>query len=121
MALSASCHCGDIQIEVAEKPRALSECNCSICRRYGAKWAYYTQGSAKVSYAPGKARAYTWGEKTIEFYHCDNCGCLTHYETLDKSENARLVVNARMMSPGDIEGIKVKLFDGADTWKFVEE
>jgi hypothetical protein len=44
---------------------------------------------------------------------------LTHYEATAKSADSRIAVNARMMSPADIAGVKVRTFDGADTWKYL--
>tara|TARA_B110000037_G_C17111182_1_gene501925 strand:+ start:1116 stop:1313 length:198 start_codon:yes stop_codon:yes gene_type:complete len=64
---------------------------------------------------------YTWGKKYLEFYHCDICGCLTHYETIDKSDMGRLAVNARMMPPADVIGAEIKIFDGADTLQYLAE
>jgi hypothetical protein len=117
----ASCHCGAVQIKVTEKPLSVTECNCSICRRYGAQWAFYTQNTAQVSCDPGSLSMYTWGKKSLEFYHCNICGCVTHYENTDKSETGRIAVNARIMSPTDVIGIEVRTFDGADTWKYLDE
>jgi hypothetical protein len=37
---AATCHCGSIRIYVRKISRTLTSCNCSICRRYGALWAY---------------------------------------------------------------------------------
>ena len=37
----ASCHCGSVRLEVDSPPSEVTECNCSICRRYGVLWAYY--------------------------------------------------------------------------------
>lgn len=107
-------------IEAAQKPDALTECNCSVCRRYGALWAYYTVGTAQVSATPGSLKAYVWGDRCIEFYHCTQCGCLTHYEAVDKTGDYRIAVNARMLAPDDVAGIEHKLFDGADTWQYIE-
>ena len=119
--LSASCHCGAVQIKAAQKPLSVTECNCSICRRYGAQWAYYTQNTAQVSCKTGDLAPYTWGNKSLAFYHCNNCGCVTHYESTDKSGTGRIAVNARMMCPSDRTGIEVRIFDGADTWKYLDE
>lgn len=119
-ALSGSCHCGAVQIEVSYPPSALTECNCSICRRYGAQWAYYNRSTVRVEYAPGEVSAYLWNDREIEFYHCNNCGCLTHYESIEKEANSRIAVNTRMMPAADMAGIPVKFFDGADTWKYLE-
>ena len=65
--------------------------------------------------------AYSWGERTIEFYHCNNCGCLTHYESVEKTADSRVAVNARMMSQADVEDMRIRTFDGADSWKYLEE
>ena len=40
VALTASCHCGAVRIEVQRAPRTLTGCNCSVCRRHGALWAH---------------------------------------------------------------------------------
>lgn len=119
--LSASCHCGNVKLEVSRKPQVLTECNCSMCRRYGALWAYYTRKSVRVISPPEMMKAYMWGDKGIEFYHCLNCGCITHYESVIKDPDSRFVVNARMMSLEIITSTRRKKFDGADTWKFIYE
>ena len=119
--LFASCHCGAVQIEVARKPRSLTECTCSICRRYGAQWAYCSRKTAIVNCAPDAISAYIWGDKSLEFYHCNTCGCLTHYESTEKSDDSRIAVNARMMSSADIADVKVRTFDGAVTWKYFND
>jgi len=119
--LHASCHCGDVQIEIALKPKSLTRCTCSICRRYGAQWAYCTRNTATVSCDPDAISAYSWGDKLLEFYHCNTCGCLTHYESVDKFDDSRIAVNARMMSLTDIAGVRIRTFDGADTWKYLDE
>lgn len=37
----ASCHCGKVRIEIGTLPATVTDCNCSLCRRYGALWGYY--------------------------------------------------------------------------------
>ncbi len=118
--IKASCHCGAVQIEVDALPRSLTQCTCSICRRYGALWAYRTRKTARVVSESECENKYMWNKKLIEFYHCNTCGCLTRYESVEKSENSRIAVNARMMAPEDIENINVRTFDGANTWKYID-
>ena len=117
--ITATCHCGNVRIAVSRKPRSVTECNCSICRRYGARWAYYTRKSVKIISSPGSTTAYVWGDRMIEFYHCNNCGCITHYESLEKQNDSRIAVNARMMPAEIVSAIPVKIFDGAATWKYI--
>lgn len=117
---TASCHCGNIHIGIVKLPESVTECNCSICRRYAALWAYYTRGQVTFNGSPETMSAYCWGDRDIEFYHCKNCGCITHYESVEKLASSRVAVNARMLPPELISGIPIKRFDGAVTWKFLE-
>lgn len=118
--LTAACHCGAVRIEILRKPRVLRQCTCSICRRYAALWAYCTPRTARVHSARGATTAYVWNDGVIEFHHCNTCGCLTHYEGTRKSDDDRIAVNMRMASAGDIAGIRVRTFDGADTWRYLD-
>jgi hypothetical protein len=69
---------------------------------------------------PGATTAYTWNDRVIEFHHCKTCGCLTHYEAVDRSDEGRVAINARMLAPADIAGVPIRTFDGADTWKYLD-
>ena len=119
--LTASCHCGAVNIELSEKPQSLTVCNCSICHKIGAQWAYYTRQQANVMCAPGAVSAYLWGDKCIEFYHCNTCGCTTHYESVEKDSGSRIALNACMLEPDEIADIPVRKFDGRSTWEFLDE
>lgn len=120
MSLLANCHCRRVSIVLAEKPEQLTECNCSICRRYGAQWAYGTPKTMTVQAEQESLAFYSWGDQCIEFYHCTHCGCLTHYESVDKSADSRIAVNARMLPPEQLAGIAIRHFDGAKTWTFLD-
>jgi len=118
--LSGRCHCGAVQIELARVPESVTECNCSICGRYGARWAYYERKTARIVDPAGLLRSYSWGDKEIEFCHCSRCGCLTHYENLEKEPESRIAVNARMLDAAKVAQIPVRHFDGAVSWEYVE-
>ena len=120
MTLLANCHCGKVSIVLASKPQQITECNCSICRRYGAQWAYGTPKTMTVQADEGSLAFYSWGDHCIEFYHCTNCGCLTHYESIDKGADSRVAVNVRMLPAEEVAGIPVRQFDGADSWEFLD-
>ena len=119
--LSASCHCGAVRLEIDRKPQELTECNCSICRRYGARWSYYHRGSVRVLCAPDALAAYSRGRKAIEFNHCKACGCVVFHEATKKvGDETPIAVNARMLQPDDVASIRVRLLDGASTWKYLD-
>jgi hypothetical protein len=119
--LTASCHCGAVRLEIARKPRQLTDCNCSMCRRYGALWAYYSRKSVRVICATGAMENYAWRNKTREFYRCATCGCITHYEMAKRRPDSTIAVNARMMEPETIASLRIRKLDGASTWKYLNE
>ena len=96
--VEASCHCSRVRIDVPQSPETVNECTCSICRRYGTLWAYYSPQLVKVSPPSGATDIYLWGERRLEFHRCKDCGCITHWAAVDKSYD-RMGVNARLMQP----------------------
>lgn len=118
--MKASCHCGNVQIETAEKPDSALSCNCSICGRVGAIWAYYEPEKVTVVCQSVPTETYSWGKQDTDFHHCPTCGCLTHYTRKEHVERQVTAVNTRMVSRADMNGIPVSMFDGADSWDFVE-
>lgn len=119
---TGQCHCGNISFKADHKPESLTECNCSICNRYGSKWAYYKTSEVSVTFKEQDSTTYRWGDRVIDFHHCPICGCMTHYTGTEESDEPmdRIAVNARMVHLSDIEGIKVRHFDGADSWTFLD-
>jgi hypothetical protein len=118
--LTATCHCGAVRLDVPRKPRTLTSCNCSICRRYGTLWAYYNASEVKVAAARGATNDYAWGDKSLKFVRCRTCGCVTHWAAMNPNEGSRMGVNARNFEPGTIASIRVRRLDGASTWKFLD-
>ena len=117
--LTGSCHCGAVQIEVATKPRRLTSCNCSICRRYGSLMGYYHPSKVKVRARKAGLMRYAWGDKSIRFVRCATCGCFMYWEPIVGDKN-RMGVNFRNFDPSVIATTRIRKFDGAETWKFLD-
>jgi len=115
--IEATCHCGAVRLEIAAAPETVTDCNCSICRRYGVLWAYYNPAEVAVS---GATDIYSWGERSLEFHRCKVCGCATHWSAVDKTR-ARMGVNARLMPPEVLAAARVRHLDGADSWTYLDE
>ena len=45
--IEAACHCGAVRLSVPSAPDTVTECNCSICRRLGARWAARAGGQTQ--------------------------------------------------------------------------
>jgi hypothetical protein len=117
--LTATCHCGAVKVQVPRKPRSLTNCNCSICRRYGVLWAYYKDADVQLVADAGSTDEYIWGDKTQKFIRCKACGCVMQWKKLEVNEGTSTGVNARNFEPSAMEGIQVRMLDGADTWKYI--
>ena len=109
--LHASCHCGAVRLEIARKPRTLTECNCSICRRYAARWAYTTKKSVRILSKPNSRATYVYDNKNFEYHFCKHCGCVTHYERINVKNTNGIAVNARMIDPDELGSPPVRSLD----------
>ena len=118
--LIATCHCGAVRLQIPRKPRTLTDCNCSICRRYGTLWAYYKASAVRVVSRRGATTSYRWGDKTIDFVRCNTCGCVTHWRGIRKRPNSFVGVNASNLDAEAIRSVRVRKFDGAKTWKYLD-
>ena len=118
--MELSCHCGKIKISVLQKPETLTSCNCSICNRYGSLWGYYGPSDVEVISVASALTSYSWSEKNIQFKHCSQCGCVTHYETTEQVQTAKIGVNFRMAAPAEIGNMRIRQFDGAHSWQYLD-
>ncbi len=105
--IESSCHCGAVKLEIRAAPAELNNCSCSICRRYGALWAYYSPTQVRLIGPQDATVCYLWGERSIEFHRCRCCGCVTHWAAVDKHVD-RMGVNARLMAPEILLGVPLR-------------
>jgi hypothetical protein len=108
----ATCHCGAIRIRVRTLPRTLTSCDCSICRRYGALWAYYATASVEIAARRGALAKYAWNRRVREYHRCAMCGCVTHYTYREQRARATVAVNARNFEPSAIAAARVRRMVG---------
>ena len=107
--METECHCGSVRITLPHAPQELNRCSCSICRRYGALWAYFAPEKLTIS---GSTDTYTWGDRMIEFHRCKTCGVLTHWAHTDngpsrgaREGNGNIGVNMQNMELSQLTGI----------------
>jgi len=115
----ASCHCGAVRLSLAAAPGTVTDCNCSICRRYGVLWAYYPLAEVMISPPAGATDVYMWDDRTIEFHRCRTCGCVTHWAPVDPARK-RMGVNARLLEPPVLAAARVRRLDGAVTDEYLD-
>ncbi|CAH0539555.1 GFA family protein [Vibrio marisflavi] len=109
--MELTCHCGRVRLDLKVLPKEVGECNCSICRRYAALWAYFSPEQVQITLKENTA-FYCWGDKEVEFHRCNLCGCLTHYVTTDKCSEDIFAVNMRMAESEILSTTPVRKIDG---------
>ncbi|KAJ5113246.1 hypothetical protein N7456_001780 [Penicillium angulare] len=112
--LKSTCHCGAITLIVPRRPAEINECQCTICRRYAAAWAYYKVDEVKFDIREGtKLSQYVWGDKEKSFNFCENCGCVCYHWPFEKvnpdGSTAEFGVNTRNMDPKELLYVSRKI------------
>lgn len=112
--IQASCHCTAVRFAVAAPPKWVLDCNCTLCRRYGALWCY-TFGEDPMTLVeapdPATTETYSWLDHDIATHRCRTCGGVTHLEALTRDPPAIMGLNARMMIGLDGANIPVRRID----------
>ncbi len=118
--LTGSCHCGASHWTLAGDPGPVTACNCTLCRRYGALWAYdYENERIRVL---GPTSSYTRKGKeapALEILFCPHCGCVLCWRglRLEPDGRRRIAVNVRLSEPYDVAGLPIDHFDGLDKFE----
>lgn len=95
--MDGKCHCGAVRVdfvtEQAANDLAVRTCQCTFCRKHGARTVTDPEGRLTVRFAREDAvRRYGFGPRTAEFLLCAECGvylCAVaeveglHYATLN--------------------------------------
>ncbi len=117
--LEGSCHCGQAGWTLDGDPGSITACNCTLCRRYGALWAYDYEGeriavTGEVSSyrRPGKA------DPALEILFCPSCAGVVSWRglRLEADGRRRMAVNLRLTDPVAVAELPIDHFDGLDTF-----
>jgi len=118
--IEGTCHCGAVRWTFEGEPTHATSCNCSLCRRTMALMAYGTTATVRVD---GLTMPYVQGDRTLAMHHCPVCGVTTHWSSLNsqgEEGHDRLAVNMRLADPAVLTHLRIRHFDGADTWTFLD-
>lgn len=96
--ISGSCHCGDIRLglTLSRDPAAteLRACQCSFCRRHGARTFTDRDGHARMQAAePGALQRYRFGLRTADYLICARCGVYIA-ALIEGKDGPRATINA---------------------------
>ncbi|MCZ8074315.1 MAG: GFA family protein [Paucibacter sp.] len=118
---TGSCHCGAVRLTLPATPETATSCNCSLCRRVGGPWVYFEWGTVTIDATPDSLQEYVQGDKTLRTMRCRHCGCVTHWEPISAEPGGKHGVHLGNFDPALIASVRIRRFDGAETWKFLDD
>lgn len=119
--IEGRCHCGRLSWTLADPPASATACNCTVCRRYGALWAYGVEGDGIET--RGESQHYRPAED-LEFHTCPVCGGLSHWRLRTPNAQGRhqTAVNLRLaLDPAQVRDLPVRHFDGLESFTSLGE
>jgi len=118
--VKAACHCGAVRFEIAKGPVWVLDCNCTLCRRYGAMWTYlHGEQPIELTMPPtGPTDTYQWLDGDLAFHRCKVCGCVTHMVAAKADPPRVYGVNARLMIGLDPARVRIRQVDNGHSGFF---
>jgi hypothetical protein len=115
--LQLSCLCGRVNIEIGKRPDYINECNCTLCSKSGARWAYFHPSQVGIE---GATQGYSREDKAdpnAQIRFCQRCGATTHFVLTESAisrfgKNSLMGVNMRLANERDLVGIELRYPDG---------
>ncbi len=114
--ITLSCLCGDIRIEVCNRPEFINECNCAFCAKSGARWGYFHPSEVGVEGETKGFRRTDKDDPAAELHFCPTCGCTTHFRltaaTIAKLGDSMMGVNMGLADQAELAGVELRYPDG---------
>ena len=113
--LKGFCHCGATHWTLEGDPGPATACNCTLCRRYGALWAYDYEGERiTVSGATSSYKRVDVSDPALEILFCPTCGSVLCWRGLRVGAEGRrrIAVNLRLAEPDAVAALEIDHFDG---------
>lgn len=110
--LNGSCHCGAIAYTVDVDTAGAMQCNCSICNRLGAVWAFTPKQSFRLTAGEGKQGDYQFNKHRLHHRFCPTCGIESYAEAKGPDGKDMVAVNLRCVAGIDVSQLSPKQYDG---------
>jgi hypothetical protein len=110
--LTGSCHCGAVAYSVELDLANTLKCNCSICTKLGAVWAFAPKSKFTLKTSEGKQGDYQFGKKTLHHRFCPSCGIESYAEGTAPDGTKTVGINLRCVEGVDVDKLSPKAHDG---------
>ena len=109
---TGGCHCGEVRFEVTSDISNVVSCNCSICQKRGALWAFAPVANFRLEAGENALTDYQFGKKTIHHLFCRTCGVGSFSRGRAPDGSDTVAINARCLDDVDLTALNIVPFDG---------
>jgi hypothetical protein len=106
------CHCGRVRYRIAATLAQVVDCNCSICLKRGALWAFVKPSQFTLLAGKDALTDYQFAKKHIHHLFCTSCGIASFARGSSPNGEEMYAVNTRCLDGIDVGSLKIVPFDG---------
>jgi hypothetical protein len=101
-----------VRFEATTDLARVASCNCSICTKRGALWAFVKAPQFTLLQGEDALSDYQFGKKRIHHLFCRWCGIGSFSRGLAPNGEETFAVNVRCLDDIDVAGLTLTPFDG---------
>ena len=109
---SGSCHCGAVAFTVEVDPTEALKCNCSICSKLGAIWAFAPKSKFTLTSGSAQQGDYLFNKKHLHHRFCTRCGIESYAEGAGPDGTLTVGINLRCLEGVDVDKLSPRFHDG---------
>lgn len=109
---TGGCHCGAVAYKVEVDPAQALKCNCSICTKLGAVWAFAPKVKFELSSGTEEQGDYLFNKKRLHHRFCTVCGVESYAEGTGPDGSPMVGVNLRCVEGIDVDTLTPRAWDG---------
>ena len=109
---SGSCHCGAVAFNVEVDPEQALKCNCSLCTKLGAVWAFAPKSRFALRSGAAEQGDYQFGKKRLHHRFCSQCGIESYAEATAPDGTPSVGINLRCLEGVEVDKLSPRPFDG---------
>ena len=109
---SGSCHCGAVAYTVEVDTAQALKCNCSICTKLGAVWAFAPKSKFTLAKGADKQGDYLFNKKRLHHHFCTKCGIESYAEGTGPDGSPTVGINLRCVEGIDVDKLSPRAWDG---------
>jgi hypothetical protein len=109
---AGSCHCGAVAYTVEVDTDQALKCNCTICTKLGAVWAFAPKSKFQLTAGEAKLGDYQFNKMRLHHHFCTKCGIESYAEGTGPDGSPSVGINLRCVAGVDVDKLSPRAWDG---------